>query len=261
MKKYVAVVLGQRYIPVVAYILIVFGLFFTVLRPQTNAILFGDDFIHMVYYERTFVRSSLAGGQLPLWNPYLYGGMPFMEHPQLTFWYPVNILFLLLPLASAFPVHLAIHICIAMISMYWLMRHWVDGLPAWFSGLAFGLSTFFWYRIPAGHVDVIAAAAWAPLVFGLSYEVCNIGPRFITKRHIPLILYTAGAIAVQIFSGYKTMVILTAEAVGVMCLFASVARRSLRPFLLWHSPGLSEGCLRLLNLSEIGSTWGKAYCI
>lgn len=222
-----------RVLPVFGYILIVFILFAPVLIPPANSILFGDDFIHLLYYQLVFVRESLAHWQLPLWSPYLYGGMPFLEHPQLAFWYPVNILYLILPLSVAFPTHLALHICIAMITMYWLMRHWVDRVPAWFAGLAFGLSTFFWYRIPAGHTDVIAAAAWSPLVFGLCWRVSSLGKQFRKKRDVPLILATGIAIAVQLLSGYKTIVLFTAEAVGVVVIFSMIKQRSLWP--LWHT--------------------------
>jgi hypothetical protein len=235
-------------LPVVGYIIIVFILFSPILIPPANFILFGDDFIHLQYYYRIFIRDSLAHWQLPLWSPYLYGGMPFMEHPQVSFWYPVNILYLILPMSVAFPIHLALHICIAMITMYWLMRHWVDRLPAWFSGLAFGLSTFFWYRIPAGHSDVIAAAAWSPLVFGLCMRVSAIGSHFQKKRDVPLIIVAGIAIGIQLLSGYKTMAVLTAEAVGAVVIFSLIKQRSLRPLLYTAVAGIIGASIASVEL-------------
>ncbi len=226
-----------RILPVLSYIVIVVGLFYAFFTPPAGHILFGDDYLQLTYYQRLFVRESLARGQLPLWDPYLYGGAPALEHPQLTFWYPVNILYLVFPPQTAFPVHLAIHLCVAMIAMYWLMRRWVSRLPAWLSGIAYGMSTFFWYRIPAGHTEVIASAAWAPLVFGLFYRVFAIGKRP-KAADVRLILFAGMAFALQLFSGYKTMAIFTAEAVAIACVIVCIRLRTLRPIVYSAVAGL-----------------------
>ena len=153
------------------FAVLVIGLLHGAVFPPAGRMLFGDDYQSLINYQRIFFQWSLSHATLPLWNPYVYGGIPILEHPQTAFWYPLNLLFLLLPAQTAYPVDLSVHIFIAMTAMYFLMRRWVGRLPAIVSGIAYGMSTFFWYRIPAGHSNVIAAAAWAPLVFALFWRV------------------------------------------------------------------------------------------
>jgi hypothetical protein len=226
------------FLPAIGYTCVVLALFFRAFTPPPGQMIYGYDYSAFDYYLWLFIRESLVKRQLPLWNPYIFAGIPFLEHPQIELWYPINVLYLLLPPQTASPANLAIHILIAMTSMYWLMRRWIGKLSAWFSGIAYGMSTYFWYRIPAGHNDIIAPGAWAPLVFGLFYGVFWIGKRFTTRKGVRLILLAGIAFALQIFSGYRTTAILTAEAVGIACFIVCIKQRSLRPVLYSVLAGL-----------------------
>jgi hypothetical protein len=62
-----------------------------------NQLLFGgkflwEDFVEQEFPFRTLAASSLAGGMIPQWNPYVFAGMPFIADIQVAFWYPMNIL-------------------------------------------------------------------------------------------------------------------------------------------------------------------------
>ena len=48
------------------------------------------------------IRRTLADGQIPLWNPQIFTGMPFLAGGQASTFYPLNILFYLLPLELAY---------------------------------------------------------------------------------------------------------------------------------------------------------------
>ncbi|HRE25868.1 MAG TPA: hypothetical protein PK954_04480, partial [Anaerolineales bacterium] len=51
---------------------------------------------------KEFIRDSLAEGQLPLWNPYLFAGVPFLAAGQHSGLYPLTWLHYVLPNAVAF---------------------------------------------------------------------------------------------------------------------------------------------------------------
>ena len=56
------------------------------------------------YYPRlALIQQALRGGQFPLWNPYIYTGMPFIADSQAALFYPPTLLstFLIGPVRGA----------------------------------------------------------------------------------------------------------------------------------------------------------------
>ncbi len=174
-------------LPTVLYLLVVGIVFGSSLTPSQGMMIFGDDIHHVYYFFRQFFNGWIAKGIFPWWNPYLFGGGPFIANPIVNIWYPPNWLFSILPLNIAYSWHMAIHIFWACLGMYALMltiyfkqvtsnkkeeknKNEFD-LGAWISGIIFGLSGFFVARIFAGHVDMIAAASWMPWVVGAFYQL------------------------------------------------------------------------------------------
>ena len=49
-----------------------------------------------------FVVESVRSGQIPLWNPYLFGGVPFLAAGQHSAFYPTTLLFFLVSLEKAY---------------------------------------------------------------------------------------------------------------------------------------------------------------
>jgi hypothetical protein len=54
------------------------------------------------YAWKKFIVESLRAREIPLWNPYLFAGVPFLAAGQHSALYPFSILFYLLPLPRAF---------------------------------------------------------------------------------------------------------------------------------------------------------------
>src|SRR5439155_20320085 len=46
------------------------------------------------YPQLGFLGNALMRGELPLWNPHVYGGMSFVGDVQAALFYPVNLVFL-----------------------------------------------------------------------------------------------------------------------------------------------------------------------
>ncbi|MGB9613511.1 MAG: hypothetical protein ACPL4K_04990, partial [Candidatus Margulisiibacteriota bacterium] len=66
----------------------------------------------------------VKSGQLPLWNPYIFCGYPLMATLQVGFFYPLSIIYYLLPFNIAFNYYTIIHYFLGSLFMYWLMRHY-----------------------------------------------------------------------------------------------------------------------------------------
>ncbi len=215
----------KRLWPILGYLVIIVLVFGRAFIPPEGQMIFGDD-IHLTYYFfRKFFAQFFWQGTIPWWNPYAFAGQPMMAHPQaLLMFYPLNWLFVILPTNIAVSVYLAIHMLLAMMGMYWFMRRFVHPLPAWTGGIIFGLSGFFMARIWAGHMDMIAAAAWVPWVFGAFWSV-------LADRRVTPMIMAGVLLALQVLAGYQTMALFTLEAVGVALLFQCIHTRSFYPAL------------------------------
>jgi len=127
-----------------------------------------EDFLYQYYPWRNFAAVSLAGGELPLWNPYTFNGMPFQADIQTALFYIPNLLLTLFVHGERLPfyaleVHNVLHFAVAAICMYYLAKQY--GLKNWaalFSGLVFGLSGFLITH--AIHQTFVCQVAWLPLI-------------------------------------------------------------------------------------------------
>ncbi|MCZ6673052.1 MAG: hypothetical protein O7C75_08940, partial [Verrucomicrobia bacterium] len=60
----------------------------------------GTDLSSQFVYWRDFGFSQLSQGNLALWNPHIFSGMPYFGGFQSALLYPPNWLYLVLPLAT-----------------------------------------------------------------------------------------------------------------------------------------------------------------
>jgi O-antigen/teichoic acid export membrane protein len=122
-----------------------------------------DDLILENYAWKNFINESLRAGELPLWNPYIFAGQPFLAAGQNAALYPFGILFLVLPLTHAYAVFAALHYWLAACAMYFLAR--VLGLrpfAATVSGILFAFGGFM--VVSVVFPMVVSAAAWLPAI-------------------------------------------------------------------------------------------------
>ncbi len=153
----------------------------------------GGDLVSFIFPMYRFASASLRGGEIPLWNPNLYAGAPFIADNQSGVFYPINLLlFLLIPNFSYQAIEglVILHIFLAGATMYFCLRWLQPAEPlrrtsAIFGGLAFMFSgvfvshignlnldsTYFWQcrAIAPG----VASSEWSQyIVFSLS----NVAP-------------------------------------------------------------------------------------
>ena len=124
------------------------------------------DLILENYVWKLFLRRSFAAGQLPLWNPYLFSGVPFLAAGQHSGLYPLSLLYDILPLAEAYGVFTWLQLAIAGFNSYILARvlRRSHG-AAIFAGIAYAFSGFF--IVSVVFPMIIGAAAWLPLLLAI----------------------------------------------------------------------------------------------
>jgi hypothetical protein len=115
---------------------------------------------------RDFGFSQLRAGNLPLWNPHVFGGTPYFAGFQAALLYPPNWLHLLLPMNVAINWVLALHVFLAGYFTYlWCRGRHIGVGGSILGGVMFMFSGQYFLHLYAGHLPHVAIIVWAPLMF------------------------------------------------------------------------------------------------
>ena len=102
---------------------------------------FHRDFHLFGYPLAAWFRQSLLAGDLPLWNPLNYCGIPFLAQWNTMVLYPPNWLNLLLPLSWSLALFCILHLYAGGLGMYFLAANWTRNLHgAAFAGIAYAFN-------------------------------------------------------------------------------------------------------------------------
>jgi len=144
------------------FVLILFG---KLAWLREGEVISGNDVSFMFLHWWRFALRSLHQGELPLWNPYLFSGVPFLANPQPALFYPPVWLGLLLSPQRLAGLLFVLHFWLAGAGMLiWLRSEGADEAGALLGGIAFCFGSYFFARAYAGHVGVVMTQAWLPLI-------------------------------------------------------------------------------------------------
>ena len=105
-------------------------------------------------------------GHLPEWNPYIFGGMPFIAAMHGDIFYPTAWLRWVLPVDTAMNLGFALHLLLAGVAMYAFLRALRFGFGAALTGgVAYQLTGIVASLVHPGHDGKLFVSALAPLVF------------------------------------------------------------------------------------------------
>jgi len=83
---------------------------------------FFRDLYQEFYPMKVFLAEHLRRGQVPLWNPTEFMGMPFVAELATACFYPGNVLFLLLSPVEGFRYQILLHYPLAGLGLYFFLR-------------------------------------------------------------------------------------------------------------------------------------------
>ncbi len=174
------------------------------------------------YPWRSYGFGSIKDGVLPLWNPYVMCGVPFVGNSQSALFYPPNLLFVVAPVGVAARWSIWLHLALSLVFTYALARALAlsPGGSA-VAAIAFTFSAAQLLRVPAGHWGVSCAIPW--LVLAL---LC--AERIIRGAGLMALVVGAVAVAFQVLSGMPQYVFMTVITIAV-----SAIARSYRDGLSW----------------------------
>jgi hypothetical protein len=176
----------------------ILALFFPLLGKHT---LFFRDIQLLFMPMKYFLAECWRQCELPLWNPMLFCGTPFVSDIQAGVFYPLSVIFYMFPVPQAFNIFIIIHYILAAILVYVLARRWNRSAPA--ACLAALCFTTGGYLVSTANVlNNLQAAIWLPAVF-LCFEK-GFGSHALFYRLLAAIL-----LAVQFLAGEPQLLLFT----------------------------------------------------
>lgn len=204
--------------------------------PPHNELL-SDLVLENLVWKR-FIVQSLRAGEAPLWNPYLFAGVPFLAAGQHSALYPFSFLFYILPLDRAYGWFTVSQLWLAGFWMYLFGRALrLRRFPALIAGITYQLSAFF--VVSVVFAMIIAAAAWLPLLLAVLEVMIRKQEEKGNAPFMPILYVAVGAVAlgIHLLAGHPEILVYT---LLVMALYALV-----RLALLWRRVGSWRPAVRL----------------
>jgi len=211
------------------------------------------DSITALYPFRVYTAESLKNGIIPLWNPYIFAGNPYLANGQSAVFDPFGLAFLVFSTRIALGVLMMLQLFTAGLLMYLFLKTLDLLWPAALLGaIAFAFNGFFltWLE----NTVFVGSALWMPLVFLLLHRLRQTGRPSYT-------LWSAFPIAFLFFGGMPQLAVYILPAA---CLYylagvtidptgaaeAPHRRRTLNLLCLACVLGISLAAVLLLPMAE-----------
>ncbi|MEN8098152.1 MAG: oligosaccharide flippase family protein [Chloroflexota bacterium] len=167
---------------------------------------------------KQFVRDSISKGEIPLWNPYIFAGSPFLSAGQHSALYPFSIVFWIFPLLRAYGIFTISQLFLAGAFMFLFARVLKVGKPgALVAAIIYQLCGFF--MVSVNFPMIVAGAAWLPFLLAC-IELVIQGRGFFGIKHMTLPWVAVGAfgLGMHLLAGHGENTFFT---LLVMALFAA----------------------------------------
>jgi hypothetical protein len=133
---------------------------------------------------------------IPLWNPYEYGGAPFVGNPLSAIFYPPNIIFFLTDVGQAFKYLFFVNVFLLGAFTYLYGRLVIKSRPSsLLSSIVMMFNGVVVARINAGHVSNVDVLVWFPLLLYF-IELC------IRKKRLVFVAFLGIVVGLTILAGH-----------------------------------------------------------
>ncbi len=153
-------------------------------QPAPNDYL-GDDILYF-YPLRLSVYKMIKGGQVPLWHPHLFCGMPLLANIESMIFSPFSLIFYIFPFKMAFGYSNIIQLFLAGLFMYLFSRSLkIGSFGSFVASLVFMFNGFFivWLE----DQNPVSTGLWLPLIL-LLLEKMLLSPRIFFAIVIGIII-------------------------------------------------------------------------
>lgn len=202
-----------------------------------------SDAVSLYYPFKSLAADFERKGELPLWNPYIFGGYPLFANVQAGLFFPTMIFYLLFSSPIAWTLQVMSQPFFASFFMYLLLRHFgLKKLPGIFGSIAYGFGgfTILWMQWNTQ----ATTSMFLPILILLE-------DRYLTSKSLRWGASLSIFIALQILAGYLPIIPLTLIGMAMWYLFRSKKYISDLKILLFIILGLSLSAIFLLPVFEL----------
>jgi hypothetical protein len=130
------------------------------------------DMARYFFYSKAFGLENLLAGHIPLWNPHIFCGFPYISAAQSSLFYPLNVIYLLAGVARGMNLFIAAHIFLAGLGIVLLLNEFrVRPLAQLAGATAFMFSAPLVCRIYPGHLGLLGTSPWVAFVCLFAYRI------------------------------------------------------------------------------------------
>ena len=124
----------------------------------------GSDVITEIYPWRYFSIDQIKQGEIPFWNPHNFSGNPQIANFQTALFYPLNILYLILPFNLSWTLIIMLQPFLAGIFMYLFLKKGVGlkDFASFIGAVSFSFSSYMSVWIQYGNIG--STLLWLPLI-------------------------------------------------------------------------------------------------
>ncbi|MFQ5417601.1 MAG: hypothetical protein ACE5FL_11195 [Myxococcota bacterium] len=172
-------------------------------------------------FMREFGFGELSRGNLALWNPHVFSGIPFVGVFQSAMFYPPNLVYLLVPVPIGINLEMLFHVLLlGLFTFGWARGRGLSAPAALVSACIAAFGAAVSLRVLAGALSVLATYAWVPLLLRCVDELSR-------RASLGWTLVAGLATTMMLLAGHPPTVLMSALAVSLYCLPA--LRTSDRP--------------------------------
>ncbi|MEN6479625.1 MAG: oligosaccharide flippase family protein, partial [Anaerolineales bacterium] len=202
------------------------------------------------YAWKQFIVDALQQRELPLWNPYILTGVPFLAAGQHSVLYPLSVLFYILPLSAAYGWFAALHLFLAGLFTYRFARTLsLSRGGAFVAGVVFELCGFI--VISNVFPMIVAAAVWLPVIL---IAIEHIVQRQLTGarwwQHLPDVALGAVAFGLTFLAGHPEMYFYVGLVAAIYALFRLIGVYRVKR--QWASVSSAVGSIAAMALVGVG---------
>ena len=183
------------------------------------------DLSRYFYPLRYLMVEQMKSGIIPLWNPYIFCGYPLLATFQIGFFYPLSLIYYLMPFNPAFNYYILLHYWLAAVFMYWLLRYYKLGRwSAFFGGVVFAFSG---YLLSVSNMNTsLSSVIWLPLML-LFFD------RLIKQFSVRGLAILSVLAAIMLLGGEPTIIYITFIFLAAYAAVFSGSLKELGYKLLW----------------------------
>lgn len=190
-----------------------------------DLILPGVDAFTYFYPYRQYAAEVIRSGHVPLWNPYLFMGVPFFANPQTAVFYPLNLLLCWLDGPRIVTWSIVLHVAMAAVFSYLYARHGLrlSPLSAFLGADVFAFGGFLSGMIE--HINQLNVSAWFPLLL-LLWELKERETRTEgrARRKIGFLMGIGMVVALGLLAGHTQSSYISLFGLGVYAVVAAAPR-------------------------------------